>query len=107
MPARMRGKLIMNSQHYLIISLTISSSMSSSLHGPNTGGFSTNIKINVIAISFSSKHCVSLSSGLCCPVGRWMGVPETTTEEERPWYPTGRWSLDENEERGGREEVVI
>ena len=47
--------------------------MSISLHGPNTGGL--------------------LGSGRVCPLGRRIGVPETTMEEARPWYPTGRWSL--------------
>lgn len=28
-----------------------------------------------------------------CPVGRTTSVPEIFTEEERPWYPTGRCSL--------------
>lgn len=34
-----------------------------------------------------------LSSGLVCPTGRLTGVPDTTTEEALPWYPTGKWTL--------------
>ena len=46
--------------------------MSSNLDGPNTGGAS--------------------SSGRCWPLGRTTSVPLTTTEDARPWYPTGRCS---------------
>ena len=63
---------------------TISSSMSMSLHGPNTGGLS--------------------GSGRVCPLGLRIGVPETTMEEARPWYPTGRWSLGEG---GGADTVTL
>ena len=31
--------------------------------------------------------------GRACPQGRRTSVPDTTTEEARPWYPTGRCSL--------------
>jgi hypothetical protein len=30
------------------------------------------------------------------PEGRWRGVPDTTTLDERPWYPTGMYSLESN-----------
>ena len=46
--------------------------MSSWRVGPKTGG--------------------ALSSGRVCPLGRTTGVPLTTTDDARPWYPTGRWS---------------
>lgn len=49
---------------------TISSSKSSFRVGPKTG---------------------PPSGGLSWPHGRTMGVPETTTEDDLPWYPTGRW----------------
>ena len=29
-------------------------------------------------------------SSIICPFGRRIGVPDTTTDEARPWYPTGR-----------------
>ena len=64
--------------------LTISSSKSKSLQGPNTGGFS--------------------GSGRVCPDGLWMEVPDTTTDEARPWYPTGRWSLGRVGGGGGGKE---
>lgn len=34
-----------------------------------------------------------LWSGLIWPEGRRMGVPETTTDDARPWYPTGSLNL--------------
>ena len=49
----------------------ISSSKSMRRQGPNLGG--------------------SVSTGRVCPFGRRTGVPEITTEEARPWYPTGRY----------------
>ena len=54
----------------------ISSSKSSSLQGPKTGGL--------------------VSSGRVCPSGLRTGVPDTTTLEALPWYPTGRCFLKEN-----------
>lgn len=36
-----------------------------------------------------------LSSDRDCPHGLRTGVPETTTEEALPWYPTGRYNLCE------------
>lgn len=33
-------------------------------------------------------------------MGLRIGVPDTTMEEARPWYPTGKWSLTKEGERG-------
>ena len=41
----------------------------------------------------SAHLCYLLSSGLVWPMGRLTGVPETTTEDALPWYPTGKWTL--------------
>jgi hypothetical protein len=38
-----------------------------------------------------SKIGGSASFGLVCPMGRRTGVPETTIDDERPWYPTGKY----------------
>lgn len=57
----------------------ISNSKSIRRHGPKTGG--------------------SSSLGRVWPLGRWMGVPDTTTLEARPWYPTGKYFLEEINER--------
>jgi len=35
----------------------------------------------------------SVLSACSWPLGRWMLAPDGTTEDDRPWYPTGRWSL--------------
>ena len=56
---------IVSHSNSMVANTTISSSMSKSLHGPNTGGFS--------------------GSGRVCPTGLWMGVPDTTTDEALPW----------------------
>lgn len=32
-------------------------------------------------------------------MGLRIGVPDTTMEEARPWYPTGKWSLIKEGER--------
>jgi hypothetical protein len=31
-------------------------------------------------------------------IGRLTGCPEQMSEEERPWYPTGRWTLEWGQE---------
>ena len=49
----------------------VSNSKSKSLHLSNIGG--------------------SVSLGLVWPIGRRTGVPETTIDEDRPWYPTGKY----------------
>ena len=60
------------------------SSMSNSLHGPNTGGFSAKKRYHSTCITsqyFPYHHQVSavlLADG-------WEGVPDTTTDDERPW----------------------
>jgi hypothetical protein len=60
----------------------------------------------VLAIS-SSKSTAALgaklgcccgSDGASCPAGRCTGVPDTTIEEERPWYATGSRSLQVGQE---------
>lgn len=33
------------------------------------------------------------STGQVWPLGRWIGVPDMTTEDARPWYPTGKCFL--------------
>ena len=52
--------------------IKISNSKSNNLLSPNDG--------------------VSESGGNCCPLGRWMLVPESIIEDALPWYPTGMWS---------------
>jgi hypothetical protein len=59
----------------------ISSSTSRDLEGPKEG--------------FPSPF----GAGGLIPLGRRMGVPDTTTDEARPWYPMGRWGQAEG--RGG------
>ena len=57
-------------------------------HSSRSNSFS---KVFAVLIKLKSKFL--LSSDLDCPQGLRTGVPEITTEEDLPWYPTGRYSL--------------
>ena len=41
--------------------------------------------------AFKIKIGGSVSFGLVWPTGRRTGVPEITIDDERPWYPTGKY----------------
>ncbi|KAH9398437.1 hypothetical protein TYRP_019085 [Tyrophagus putrescentiae] len=46
----------------------------------------------VADLQLKGPNCGGLSStGRVCPFGRRMGVPEITTDEALPWYPTGMY----------------
>ena len=51
-----------------------SNSISRRREGPNVGIFGS-----------------AVGSSRSWPLGRRMGVPETTTVDARPWYPMGMW----------------
>lgn len=64
----------------MVTTLTISNSKSSNLHGPNCGGLSISIAHN-----YPPHNNDIPASGLVCPLGRRIGVPETTTDDALPW----------------------
>lgn len=58
-----------------------------------TGLYCTSSHIKQQANCCIKEEWILLSSARVCPDGLLTGVPETTTEDDRPWYPTGRCFL--------------